>query len=82
LRAWPFTAETLAGAFEYNHAPYLQSFVEVCVEGSKDQVRLIPHGAMGPLCWRELQTFGAVMPSGKSGDDRVEFVIPMPPRRP
>jgi uncharacterized membrane protein HdeD (DUF308 family) len=82
LRAWPFTAETLAGAFEYNRAPYLQSFVEVCVERSKDQVRLIPHGAMGPMRWRELQTFGAVMPSGKTGEDCVEFIFPMPPRQP
>lgn len=82
LRAWPFTAETLAGAFEYSHAPFLQSFVEVCVEGSKDQVRLIPHGAMGPLRWRELQIFGAVMPAGTSGDNEVEITIPMPPRHP
>jgi uncharacterized membrane protein HdeD (DUF308 family) len=81
LRAWPCTAETLAGAFNYNHAPYLQSFVEVRVEGSKNQVRLIPHGANGPLRWQELQTFGAVMPAGKTGNDDVEFVLPMPPRR-
>jgi hypothetical protein len=80
LRAWPFTAETLAGAFEYSRAPYLQSFVEVCVERSKDQVRLIPYGAMGPLRWQEVQTFGAVMPSGNTGDNRVEFIVPMPPR--
>jgi hypothetical protein len=80
LRAWPFTAETLAGAFNYNRAPYLQSFVEVRVEGSKDQVHLIPHGANGPLRWKELQTFGAVMPEGKTGNDGVEFIIPMPAR--
>jgi hypothetical protein len=82
LRAWPFTAETLAGAFNYNHAPYLQSFVEVRVEGSKDQVRLIAHGAHGPLRWQELQTFGAVIPAGATGKDSVEFVVPMPPRHP
>jgi hypothetical protein len=80
LRAWPFTAETLAGAFNYNHAPYLQSFVEVRVESSKEQVRLIPHGANGPLRWQDLQTFGAVMPAGTNGNDSVEFVVPMPPR--
>jgi uncharacterized membrane protein HdeD (DUF308 family) len=80
LRAWPFTAETLAGAFNYNHAPYLQSFVEVRVESSKEQVRLIPHGANGPLRWQDLQTFGAVMPAGRTGNDSVEFVVPMPPR--
>ncbi len=77
LRGWPFTAETLAGAFNYNRAPYLQSFVEVRVEGSKDQVCLIPHGANGPLRWRDLEIFGAVMPAGKTGDDTVEFIISM-----
>ena len=82
LRAWPFTAETLAGAFNYNHAPYLQSFVEVRVEGSKNQVRFIPHGANGPLRWEQLQTFGTVMPAGKTGSTVVEFIIPMPPRQP
>jgi hypothetical protein len=82
LRGWPFTAEALAGAFSYNRAPYLQSFVEVRVEVSKDQVRLIPHGASGPLRWRELETFGTLMPAGKTGEDVVEFVVPMSKRNP
>jgi uncharacterized membrane protein HdeD (DUF308 family) len=81
LRAWPLTAEAVAGAFLYNRAPYLQSFVEVRVENSKDQVRLIPHGARGPLRWRELQTFGASMPKEKTDEDPVEFIVPMPRRR-
>jgi hypothetical protein len=81
LRAWPFTSEALAGAFDYNHAPFLQSFVEVRVEGSKDQVRLIPHGANGPLRWRELEIFGSVMPAGNTGDDPVEFIVPMSKQR-
>jgi hypothetical protein len=76
LRGWPLTAEALAGAFVYSRAPYLQSFVEVRVENSKGQVRLIPHGANGRLRWRELETFGALVPSGKTGDDEVEFVVP------
>jgi uncharacterized membrane protein HdeD (DUF308 family) len=80
LRAWPFTAEALAGAFNYNLAPYFQSFVEVQVERSKNRVRMIPHGANGPLRWRDLETFGAVMPAGKNGDDYVEFIVPMPPQ--
>jgi uncharacterized membrane protein HdeD (DUF308 family) len=78
FRAWPFTAETLAGAFNYNQAPYLQSFVEVRVEGSKNQVRLILHGADGPIRWRALETFGSVMPPGKAADDFVEFALAMP----
>jgi Calcineurin-like phosphoesterase len=82
LHAWPLTAESMAGAFVYSQAPYLQSFVEVRVENSKDQVRLIPHGARGPLRWRELETFGALMPIGKTGADMVEVVLPMSKRNP
>jgi calcineurin-like phosphoesterase family protein len=77
LRAWPFSAEAMAGAFDYDKAPYFQSFVEVRVEGSANRVRLIPHGANGPLRWRQMQTFGAIMPAGKTGDDWVEFVVDM-----
>jgi hypothetical protein len=81
LRAWPLTAEAMAGAFDYSRAPYFQSFVEVQVKGSINEVRLIAHGANGPLRWRDLQTHGAVPPAGKTGDDPVEFVVPMPSRR-
>jgi len=80
LHGWPLTAESMAGAFLYSQAPYLQSFVEIRVENSKDRVRLIAHGANGPLRWRELETFGAPMPVGATGDDIVEFVIAMPSR--
>ena len=80
LRAWPATAEALAGAFDYSRAPFFQSFVEVRVESSANRVRLIPHGANGPLRWQEMQTFGEVVPAGKTGDDFVEFILVMPPR--
>jgi hypothetical protein len=76
FQAWPLTAEAMAGAFLYSRAPYLQSFVEIRVENSKNQVRLIPHGSGGPLHWRELETFGAIRPLGESGEHPVEFVIP------
>jgi uncharacterized membrane protein HdeD (DUF308 family) len=77
LRAWPFTAETMSGAFDYNHAPYWQSFVEVRVEKSRNRVRLIPHGANGPLKWRELDAFGPLRSADKKDDEDVEFVIEM-----
>jgi hypothetical protein len=82
LGGWPFTAETLAGAFSYERAPYFHSFVEVRVERSKDRVRMIPHGANGPLRWRDLETFGAVVPAGKTASDNVEFVVALPPLKP
>jgi hypothetical protein len=82
LRAWPLTAESMGGAFLYNRAPYVQSFVEVRVENSANQVRLILHGANGPLRWRELETFGTLVPGEKAGEDVVAFVVPMSGRRP
>jgi uncharacterized membrane protein HdeD (DUF308 family) len=82
LGAWPVTAESVAGAFLYNQAPYLQSFVEVRVEKSRDRVRLIPHGTAGPVHWRELQTTGAMLPIGATAEDQVEFVFPLPKQRP
>jgi uncharacterized membrane protein HdeD (DUF308 family) len=82
LRGWPLTAESLAGAFLYNRAPYVQSFVEVRVENTRNQVLLIPHGANGPLRWRELETFGELVPMGKTGEEAVEFVVPMSGRNP
>jgi hypothetical protein len=77
LHAWPLSVEPMAGAFVYSRAPYLQSFVEVRVENSKNQVRFVPHGANGVLHWGELDTFGALQPAGKTGEDPVEFVFPM-----
>jgi uncharacterized membrane protein HdeD (DUF308 family) len=78
FRAWPYNAELMSGAFDYNHAPYLQSFVEVKVERSANRVRLILHSAAGPVRWRELDTFGTVRPSGAGDEDVVEFTVPLP----
>jgi uncharacterized membrane protein HdeD (DUF308 family) len=80
LHAWPLSVEPMAGAFVYSKAPYVQSFVEVRIENTKREVRLIPHGANGVLRWSELDTFGALKPAGKAGTDTVEFVFPMPKR--
>jgi uncharacterized membrane protein HdeD (DUF308 family) len=79
LSAWPFTGYIMSAAFDHNQAPYFQSFVEVQVLSSKDEVRFLPHGANGRLRWRELENFQALMPAGKTADDRVEFIIKMPP---
>jgi uncharacterized membrane protein HdeD (DUF308 family) len=78
LHGWPLTAEALAGAFTYSRSPYLQSFVEIRVENSRGRLRLIPHSTSGPLRWRELETFGALVPIGKTGEDLAEFVFSMP----
>jgi hypothetical protein len=75
LGAWPSTPEGMAAAFDFNRAPFFQSFVEVRVEGATGTVRLIPHGVHGPLRWRDLQRYGQVLPSGRSEDDVVEFTF-------
>jgi hypothetical protein len=79
LGAWPLTVEGMASAFDFNRAPFFQSFIKVQVEGSRNQVRFLPYGAHGPLRWREQQTFGRVIPPGKTGGDVVEYLVPMLP---
>jgi hypothetical protein len=74
---WPGSVEGLSGAFDFNHAPFLQSFVEVRVEGPARRVRLILHGVHGLLRWRDMQVGGSVIPPDRGPDDPVEFVVPM-----
>jgi len=77
---WPLSGYILSAAFDHNRAPFFQSFVEVQVRNSKDEVALLPHSANGRLRWRDLENFAALMPAGKTANDDVEFVIKMPPR--
>jgi uncharacterized membrane protein HdeD (DUF308 family) len=74
--AWPFSVEALSAVFDFNRAPFFQSFVEVRVERSRGRVVLALVGVDGPLRWRDVQTGGTVMPAGRSRDDVVEFVLP------
>jgi uncharacterized membrane protein HdeD (DUF308 family) len=75
--AWPASVEALSGMFDFNRAPFFQSFVEVRVEGSARRVRLVLHGVQGPLRWRDLQVGGAVLPAGAGPDDPAEWIVPM-----
>jgi len=77
FKAWPFHVEALSGLFEFNHAPFFQSFMEVRVERSKRRVVLIVNGVHGPLRWRDLQTGGALIAAGVTPDDPVEFIVQM-----
>jgi hypothetical protein len=63
--------------FDFNRAPFFQSFMEVRVEGSARRVRLILHGVGGPLRWRDLRTGGAARPGGAGPDDTAEWTLPM-----
>jgi hypothetical protein len=76
--AWPFTAEWLSAAFDYNVAPFFQSFVEVRVERSANRVRIIPYGVHGQLTWGEVAASSGLRASA-SNADFVEWIIPMTP---
>jgi hypothetical protein len=77
FNAWPVSVEALSGVFDFNRAPFFQSFMEVRVERSKRRVALILNGVQGPLHWRDLQIGGDVLPPGATLDDPVEFLVPM-----
>ena len=77
FKAWPFHVEALSGVFDFNHAPFLQSFMEVRIERSRRRVVLALNGVHGSLQWRDLQTGGTVPPPGATLDDPVEFVVQM-----
>ena len=78
LDAWPSSSEALASAFDFNRAPFFQSFMEVRVESSANVVRLLPYGASGRLRWRDLQVYGGVVPEGQDDQALVEFRLPLP----
>jgi uncharacterized membrane protein HdeD (DUF308 family)/3',5'-cyclic AMP phosphodiesterase CpdA len=75
--AWPFSVEWLSAAFDYNVAPFFQSFVEVRVEPSAGRVRLLPWGVHGRLRWADMQSSPRWRPDGSKPDNPVEIVVPL-----
>ena len=75
--AWPFGPEWLSGIFDYNVAPFYQSFVEVRVERSARQLRIVPYGVHGPLTWGEIAASPGLRPHAASDGDFVEWIVPM-----
>src|SRR5206468_1739164 len=73
--AWPFSVEWLSAAFDYNVAPFFQSFVEVRVEPSAGRVRMLLWGVHGRLRWVDLQASPRWRPAdgraGRAGRDRA-----------
>jgi hypothetical protein len=78
FHAWPFSAEWLSPAFDYNVAPFFQSFFEVRVEPSTNRVRLLPWGVHGRLRWSDLETSVGLRPAGISADLPVEWIFELP----
>ena len=77
LHGYPFNDEMVSGAFDFNRAPFFQSFVEVIVERSQKRVRILLYGVNGQLRWRDIQVGGQVKPADKTDDDFVEFIAPL-----
>ena len=75
-QAWPFSAEYLSALFDYNVAPFFQSFLEVRVEASARRVRLLPHGVHGRLRWKDI-TRSAGLAAATRDDELAEWVVPM-----
>lgn len=73
--AWPFSAEWLSAAFDYNVAPFFQSFVVVRVEPSANRIVIVPYGVHGRLRWRDLDRSPG-MANGEA-DRLVEWAIPL-----
>lgn len=77
LGAWPSAPEWLSAAFDYNVAPFFQSFIEVRVEPSAGRVRLLPWGVHGRLRWGDLQQSSTLLPAGTSADAPIEWTFPL-----
>jgi len=73
---YPFSAEWLSAAFDYNQAPYFQSFMEIKVERSRNRIRLIPYGIHGQLRWKDLE-FGGLGKPSDSNNYFVEWILPI-----
>lgn len=79
FNGWPFSAEWLSAAFDYNVAPFFQSFIEVRVEPSRNRVRLLPWGVHGRLTWADLATSEGLRPKGVAADAPVEWTFELAP---
>jgi hypothetical protein len=74
---WPSSVEWLSAAFDYNVAPFFQSFVVVRVERSANRVRVQPWGVHGRLRWSDIASSPGVRPEEVSSDTPAEWVIRM-----
>jgi hypothetical protein len=73
--AWPSSPEWLSAMFDYNVAPFFQSFVVVSVDPANRRLTLRPWGVNGPLTWGDFDRSGSVMPPGSSAERAVEWVV-------
>lgn len=77
LNGWPFSAEWLSAMFDYNVAPYFQSFMKIKVDAAKKQVTLIPYSNHGRIKWSNMTSTAGARPAAATMNDFAEWVISM-----
>jgi len=75
LGAWPSSPEWLSAMFDYNVAPFFQSFVVVTVDPVGRTLTVRPWGIQGPLKWQDLERSTQMMPQDASSDQPVAWTI-------
>ena len=68
--AWPSSAEWLSAMFDYNVAPFFQSFVVVTVDPLERRILVKPWGVNGPLVWSDFDRSSSHMPPAALPDQR------------
>ena len=73
--AWPSSAEWLSAMFDYNVAPFFQSFVVVTVDPASRRITIRPWGVRGPLVWKDFDRSPSLAPPDSASDRVVEWVV-------
>ena len=71
--AWPSSAEWLSAMFDYNVAPFFQSFVVVSVDPAGRRLVITPWGVRGPLTWKDFDRSSPLAPQDATRP--VEWVV-------
>jgi hypothetical protein len=74
---WPFSAEWLSAAFDYNVAPFFQSYMEVVVDPPNNAIHFLAYGPNGPLHWSDLDYSNSVRSPDLPKNTEVEWVFPL-----
>jgi hypothetical protein len=77
FKGWPVSPEWLSAAFDYNEAPFFQSFLEIKVERSQKRLRLIPYSNKGRLRWSDITATPLLGKNALKPVEWVEWVVPM-----
>jgi 3',5'-cyclic AMP phosphodiesterase CpdA len=64
--AWPSSPEWLSAMFDYNVAPFFQSFVVVTVVPGERRIVITPWGIHGPLTWGDFDRSATLTPAEAS----------------